>query len=244
MSERTCRECSEPIVGRKADALYCSTACAKRASRKRLRPERKLAEVAECPRCSETFTVWVSRACGGFARRTYCSTRCTEQAKAARYRQTETGRRYYEAYRDAGRFAENNRKMRARRRKVSTSTCCYCGTSFEHEAGRMRVTCGADECLKAHKRDSVNRRLALKKSATIEIFTSAEIFDRDRWVCQICGRKVNKALRHPDPLSVSLDHVIPLVEGGAHSRANTRCVHLRCNSVKNRYGGGEQLALI
>jgi hypothetical protein len=39
-------------------------------------------------------------------------------------------------------------------------------------------------------------------------------------------------LRHPDRMSVSLDHVVPLSRGGSHSWENVRCAHLSCNVAK------------
>jgi len=42
-------------------------------------------------------------------------------------------------------------------------------------------------------------------------------------------RPVDAELRFPDPLSASLDHVLPLARGGRHTRENVRLTHLRCN---------------
>lgn len=72
-------------------------------------------------------------------------------------------------------------------------------------------------------------RRAQKAGAEAEKFKPREIFDRDGWVCGICDERVLKSLRYPDPRSASLDHVVPLSRGGAHTRANTRCSHLVCN---------------
>jgi 5-methylcytosine-specific restriction endonuclease McrA len=55
---------------------------------------------------------------------------------------------------------------------------------------------------------------------------------------------VDKALTYPDLMSQSLDHVVPLAEGGLHTYANTRIAHLTCNITRGRHGGGEQLALV
>lgn len=88
------------------------------------------------------------------------------------------------------------------------------------------------------------RRRAAKRGAAVEVFTSIEIFERDGWKCGICRRKVSRALAYPDPKSASLDHVVPLSEGGEHSRANTRLAHLDCNVQRNNRGGNEQLSLV
>lgn len=89
----------------------------------------------------------------------------------------------------------------------------------------------------ARKRTSAStarhaRRVRLE-AATIETFDPVEVYDRDRWVCQLCEHPVDPDLTWPDPLSHSLDHVIPLSANGEHSRANTQLAHLICNVRKN-----------
>lgn len=66
-------------------------------------------------------------------------------------------------------------------------------------------------------------------AATGEPFTSIEIFERDGWHCGICDEPVDRELRYPDPMSASLDHIVPLSKGGGHTRENVRCSHLGCN---------------
>lgn len=80
--------------------------------------------------------------------------------------------------------------------------------------------------------EAYHRRRALKKGATVERFSHAEVFERDNWTCGICAEPVDRDLRFPDPMSVSLDHIVPLALGGDHSRANTQCAHLTCNVRK------------
>lgn len=78
--------------------------------------------------------------------------------------------------------------------------------------------------------DQVHRRRARKKgNGDFEEFTRQEIGDRDGWVCGICDNEIDRALVFPDWWSQSLDHVVPLVHGGPHNRANARITHLICN---------------
>lgn len=69
-----------------------------------------------------------------------------------------------------------------------------------------------------------------------EKFTRQEIFDRDGWRCGICGRKIRKEIKYPHPLSVALDHKIPLgaEPDATHSRLNTQPAHKVCNERKNK----------
>jgi 5-methylcytosine-specific restriction endonuclease McrA len=68
--------------------------------------------------------------------------------------------------------------------------------------------------------------------------------ERDGWRCGICRKRVDWTLVYPDRMSPSLDHVVPLSEGGEHTYANTRIAHLICNNLRRHHGGNEQLALI
>ena len=76
------------------------------------------------------------------------------------------------------------------------------------------------------------RYRARKHSVTIENFKNIEIYERDKWICQLCGKSVNKHLKRPDPFSPSLDHIIPLSKDGTHERKNTQLTHLLCNFKK------------
>lgn len=52
-------------------------------------------------------------------------------------------------------------------------------------------------------------------------------------VCAICGMPVDKSLKFPNPLSASVDHIIPIAKGG-HPAAleNLQLTHLKCNQAK------------
>jgi 5-methylcytosine-specific restriction endonuclease McrA len=70
------------------------------------------------------------------------------------------------------------------------------------------------------------------------------VFERDGWICGICGKKVNPRLKYPDPRSASLDHIVPLNKGGDHVWSNVQLAHFGCNSGKRDHGGGQlRLAL-
>lgn len=88
---------------------------------------------------------------------------------------------------------------------------------------------------KAHPeqtRANAQRRRARLKGRVVERFSDLEIFDRDGWVCQLCEAQVHPELKHPHPASVSLDHIVPIVLGGDHTRRNVQTSHLLCNLRK------------
>lgn len=53
-------------------------------------------------------------------------------------------------------------------------------------------------------------------------------------VCGICGQPVDKSLPYPDPMSATVDHIIPINRGGHPADlANLQLSHLRCNRAKS-----------
>lgn len=64
-------------------------------------------------------------------------------------------------------------------------------------------------------------------------FTSKEIFERDKWKCCVCKKKVDQTLVHPHPKSPSLEHLVPLSRGGKHCATNVALSHLTCNLTKS-----------
>ncbi len=87
------------------------------------------------------------------------------------------------------------------------------------------------------------KRRALKYGIGHKPYTDTYIFERDNWTCGICGERINRRLKYPNPKSKSIDHIIPLVKGGADAPVNLQATHLRCNMKKNTNSGG-QLRLI
>jgi hypothetical protein len=83
-----------------------------------------------------------------------------------------------------------------------------------------------------HKAAKHRRKVRLLNNGPTETFTDLEIYERDKWRCQLCGEPVNRSLVYPDPKSASLDHVIPIAKGGGHTRVNCQLAHLGCNSSK------------
>lgn len=62
-----------------------------------------------------------------------------------------------------------------------------------------------------------------------------KLIDRDGLVCRICGKECDmsdKTYGTHGPLYPSVDHIIPLAKGGAHSWSNVQIAHCMCNSQK------------
>lgn len=59
-----------------------------------------------------------------------------------------------------------------------------------------------------------------------------EIFERDNWICGICKKPIDKALRQPNKWCATLDHIVPLCVGGFHIATNVQASHYQCNMQK------------
>lgn len=81
------------------------------------------------------------------------------------------------------------------------------------------------------------RRVQIAEAGS-EAVSKVAVFDRDRWLCQLCWTPVDRTARVPDDHAPTLDHIIPVSLGGPHTMANLRTAHFICNSRR----GNEVLA--
>lgn len=138
--------------------------------------------------------------------------------------------------------AVGDKEYRLRQPQCSVDGC----EKPAHSKGK----CGSHYAAEWSKKN-VERRKALrsryrarKRDAFVEDVVPAEVFERDRWVCGICGERIPKGAKWPDVMSASVDHIVPLASGGKHEMKNVQASHLGCNSAKRNKGSGEQLALL
>lgn len=83
------------------------------------------------------------------------------------------------------------------------------------------------------------RRARKYGNGTVDDIDLLKVFERDGGRCGICGNKVNRSLRWPQPMSATLDHIAPLSRGGTHIWQNVQLAHLVCNLHKSNKGGGQ-----
>lgn len=88
-------------------------------------------------------------------------------------------------------------------------------------------------------KDNARTRKHRLRSASVdgERFTIRYIFDRDKGRCHLCRRSVKFS-------EATMDHIVPLVRGGAHTKANVALACRSCNCAKRDRPMGEQLRLI
>lgn len=132
-----------------------------------------------------------------------------------------------------------------RRVRFVAGRCRHCWEPFiaDRQAfanGTVR-TC-SDWCSrKYHKRLRKARQRGAARSGP---YTLAEIAARDRRRCGICRRPVLMTRLVPHPKAPTIDHVVPLSQGGDDVRSNVRLAHFLCNATRGNRGQAEQLAMI
>lgn len=52
------------------------------------------------------------------------------------------------------------------------------------------------------------------------------------WTCGICQEAIDPAVRYPDPMCATIDHIVPLAQGGTHTWGNCQPAHKFCNEFK------------
>lgn len=199
----------------------CSSACGYKASREvqRQRGIQKR-EFRACAHCNSLFL-------GNSSTQVFCGPGCAARSRAE--------------------------KEKPRRLKKRERVCNGCGLVFHHiEPNRKGIFCSR-ECSLANKskwatavpmspdssapiviksdcKKTRRERLALQKVDKVD---KKRVFERDYYKCQICLGPCKREWILGDPASPTLDHVIPLAKGGAHSYANCRTAHAICNSMKS-----------
>ena len=144
--------------------------------------------------------------------------------------------------RDCKDFARNAGTVAARLAvKPTDRICLQCGDTMSASVRIDAKFCSVRCSDSAH---SLQRKLRTRGGYRDEPgYVRVQIAERDKWQCGICQEPVDRRLRHPSPLSGSLDHVVPVSRGGTSDPENLRITHLVCNLRRGDGVGGEQLAI-
>lgn len=175
-----------------------------------------IAPITECKVCHQNFQPNRSGVL-------FCSDDCRKELNRQRTKE------HYDAHQKADAI-----------NKPVLKECAHCGTEFTAIKYIDKVVYCSIRCTK--KAMKLTRR-ARKKNQFVEAVYRNEIIKRDNQTCQLCLKKVDLTKQAPHPLSVTMDHIIPLAKGGTHEPKNIQLAHFICNSRKRDSITGHQLAL-
>jgi hypothetical protein len=200
------------------------------------------AKTCICRLCKREFTA--------NHRRKYCNLVCKLSAQRASYGQAKCvacGLLFWKA--DAAQ-STCNRFCAAKARCIEVAgTCDCCGKQFtrsvqENIAKSVRF-CSV-RCYEVGVVHAKNhrRRCQIQQTAVAgDIITVHALWQRDKGKCHICRKKVDLSIKGRTSLAPSVDHLLALSKGGAHTWENVALAHFGCNARKCAKGG-TQLRLI
>lgn len=126
---------------------------------------------------------------------------------------------------------------------LATDICAYCAKRVPLKDFPISVATGNRSSVCKWCGSSVWSRAYAKRRGdeTAKRISALEIYERDGWVCQICGEPIDPDLRAPFVMSKTTDHIVPLSKGGRHVVGNLQSAHLYCNISKgNRLVGAKR----
>jgi HNH endonuclease len=229
--ERACRGCGgrfESRYGRR----YCSqgcwyrVACARWRDAERARRGRsweRVCEVCGCAFRAKSSARYCGRGCKVVAERE--RRRPEVELRAAERERRREERRAAEALLRF--FAGDGRR------------CAECGEWFVVRRGSRY--CSRACCNRHARRNAKHRRRERVRRGGGSV-SLAYIVERDGRRCHICGRLVRMRAKAPRPLSPTLDHLVPLADGGAHESSNVALAHFACNVARGVAGPAQLLA--
>jgi 5-methylcytosine-specific restriction endonuclease McrA len=160
-----------------------------------------------------------------------------------------TARKKNQAYSEKGLslrqqyYDSTTAKERGRIRKIqgkSIRVCKQCGATYDLIENKGRRTYCSDKCARKAERNQKklkshgnHKRRSEYYGVEYEHIQNIQIFERDKWICQLCGCNTPKSLMGKNkPNSPELDHIIPISKGGDHKEYNLQLLCRQCNSSK------------
>lgn len=249
----TCEQCGDTFPGR-SNQRFCSVSCTNRANyqnRIALGWQRRRTSTTEyfnkvCTWCGKAYVT--SRRPGR-----YCSNSCARYGTGTADLTCELTWRYCKhcdiSY-PHGLCPQRDTHPTKAPPDMASRPCVSCGTPFTplrpagYSAAYCSPTCRNREA-SARRRANQGSNYEHRTDRAVGRVRRHAIYERDRWVCQLCRRKVNPKLTVPHPQAATLDHVLPVSLGGTHDEWNLQLAHFGCNSKKRNkvHGEGEQLRL-
>ena len=210
--DESCRWCSAELPSDHTSS-FCSSSCSKKASYDRRKGDiseerragnaaRRAAIVKVCPQCGQSFAPERT------TRQRFCSPAC---------------KRTFHRFSVARTCEQDDcdRPLAAR------GMCQMHWRRWARAEGIEKAPAWDDR-----RRANYHKRRALKKKLPAADIRPRDIYERDSWTCGLCGDGIDPGTAWPDPLSASLDHILPLSKGGHHVPENVQAAHLSCNVRK------------
>lgn len=116
--------------------------------------------------------------------------------------------------------------------KVRAKAAAYHAANLSKERERGRAYKAAHP---EKGRTAAHVRRARLRGVESENVSLERLFERDKGICGICGKRVFWNARDAY-MRPSLDHIIPVSREGPNTYANAQLAHRRCNAVRGNRG--------
>lgn len=223
------------------------------------RPRRCRTVTVVCAHCEKPFTYQHRQG----RQRTLCSDQCADERRRLLIRTANGSVSWEDELLRRKRLSEETQRQECLRKEIliyrqwgrgfgrgrksskyqqwgqrARQPCIDCGKPVGPRQTKQQPAKRCDacrlECKREWQRTARRRREALVKGARVETVHGIKVFERDNWVCHICGEpteRERKGTHHPR--APEIDHVVPLSKGGEHAYSNLACAHVRCNRRKS-----------
>lgn len=246
---RECEHCGLTLSPSPRPRRFCSTYCGTSAWYAAQGEPLATSQPCRCVMCdAPTF--------GGKSQRgprsEYCSAECKNAARTARARASvavSTCAGCPKAARPKSKFCSVDCRLAHQVRQRPARACEWepCGSLFV-PLGRHGSS--SRFCCKSHKSKFIKRlqwpdgpdglrnhrkmtnRRGRMLATEYEVIDPRAVFERDDWRCYLCSVAVSKDVPQYSATFATLDHVIPLSKGGAHTYANIKTACFPCNTRK------------
>lgn len=204
-----CQRCGKELGRYEHKHKYCSRACKDQAQVKR--PKHK------CKMCGAEIS--------GSNMRTYCSKECHDKAYMKQCKHCG------KLYKPKGQEKYCSPECRDKQRLNITyeKTCTECGAVYVANYTFSRFCC--NECRR--KNDSRVYKARLRNCKVRDkTITLKKVYERDRGICQLCGKHINFSCDKCADEYPTIDHIKPLSKGGNHTWENVQLACRLCNITK------------
>lgn len=249
---KTCEECGKEWETTARRSRFCSQRC--------VHAKGKVNRVRVCQGCGKQWEVRDTRY------DTYCSRECAFKHKPPsnnrtnhspnirwrrvlrniskalkKWRRCELCRRGYQKAGTSLRCSDCRRTDSMIAKKIYGPVCRICRVC-QTWIGPRRSVCDLHQKKKDSRSDANRaarfRRRARKRGVNTDRgITLHRVAERDNDRCYLCMGLVDWLSHFTDDQYPSIDHVIPLVDGGGHTWDNVKLAHRLCNSIKGSRSG-------
>lgn len=151
--------------------------------------------------------------------KSYCDRRCKETAKKSRKQMKNT----------TG-IEVPSGSVRHWVKTLYIKWCKNCNETISTQKG-WQLYC--DKTCSDMMKQTIKRQMGVKKFQKNNAPNIvARIYYRDKGLCGICKDPIDLRLQYPNPYSISVDHVLPVSQGGTNLQSNLQPAHLICNTKR------------